>query len=320
MSPASSPVGSDDESVGQYGIDGSTAGTKTRPAAGRGVTLSMLIKSNVLQPGRGLLSIEYLGRRFSGDLSDDGRIYWEEGQRTFASPSAWAIHCKRLVNPEKKSGCGWASVRYRGRKLDQFKALWASQKAAGTPAKHATPPKDSSDSVSRTVKRGSETYHTPIDVTREQPRATLQHSDDFSNTPMVSSSSRSKRKRHSAGTPQHHETAVVSHAYGAAPSSSVAMTLSPSTVVPYQFLSTDMPSTTLVQSVPFDAGQQPFSVTVSSTCLLIMDFHCHLWRDSVVGYLAGQWNAKTNELVVSHAFPCKAKAVDEVNNLLKVRG
>ena len=28
----------------------------------------------------------------------------------FNSPSAWAIHCKKMVNPFKKSGCGWASV------------------------------------------------------------------------------------------------------------------------------------------------------------------------------------------------------------------
>lgn len=42
----------------------------------------------------------------------------------FGSPSAWATHCKRLVNPAKKSGCGWASVRYKGQRLDQYKAAW----------------------------------------------------------------------------------------------------------------------------------------------------------------------------------------------------
>uniref|UniRef100_A0A8B9HST8 MPN domain containing n=1 Tax=Astyanax mexicanus TaxID=7994 RepID=A0A8B9HST8_ASTMX len=47
----------------------------------------------------------------------------ETGQ-IFNSPSAWATHCKRLVNPAKKSGCGWASVRYRGEKLVQYKTSW----------------------------------------------------------------------------------------------------------------------------------------------------------------------------------------------------
>lgn len=56
-----------------------------------------------------------------GDLLHDGKIKSVETDIIFASPSAWAIHCKRIINPEKKSGCGWASVRYRGKKLDWYK-------------------------------------------------------------------------------------------------------------------------------------------------------------------------------------------------------
>lgn len=54
----------------------------------------------------------------------DGKIRWVETGQIFNSPSAWATHCKRLVNPAKKSGCGWASVRYRGQKLVQYKTTW----------------------------------------------------------------------------------------------------------------------------------------------------------------------------------------------------
>jgi hypothetical protein len=32
------------------------------------------------------------------------------------------------INPEKKSGCGWASVKYRGRKLDAYKNVWYRKK------------------------------------------------------------------------------------------------------------------------------------------------------------------------------------------------
>ena len=35
-----------------------------------------------------------------------------------------------LVNPSKKSGCGWASVKYKGRKMDHFKAVWSSKMKA----------------------------------------------------------------------------------------------------------------------------------------------------------------------------------------------
>uniref|UniRef100_A0A3B4AVN2 MPN domain-containing protein n=1 Tax=Periophthalmus magnuspinnatus TaxID=409849 RepID=A0A3B4AVN2_9GOBI len=90
----------------------------------RGITLRVLLKDGLVEPGEGVLTIHYLGKNFSGDLLTDGKIRWVETGQTFNSPSAWATHCKRLVNPAKKSGCGWASVRYRGQKLVQYKTTW----------------------------------------------------------------------------------------------------------------------------------------------------------------------------------------------------
>ncbi|TRY95205.1 hypothetical protein DNTS_010016 [Danionella cerebrum] len=77
----------------------------------RGITLRVLLKDALVEPGDGVLCINYLGKKFVGDLLNDGKIRWVETGQTFNSPSAWATHCKRLVNPAKKSGCGWASVR-----------------------------------------------------------------------------------------------------------------------------------------------------------------------------------------------------------------
>lgn len=54
----------------------------------------------------------------------DGKIKSQETETIFCSPSAWAMHCKRIINPDKKSGCGWASVRYKGRKLDAIKTTY----------------------------------------------------------------------------------------------------------------------------------------------------------------------------------------------------
>lgn len=70
------------------------------------------------------MSVSPQGKKFVGDLLNDGKIRWVETGQIFNSPSAWATHCKRLVNPAKKSGCGWASVRYRGQKLVQYKTTW----------------------------------------------------------------------------------------------------------------------------------------------------------------------------------------------------
>ncbi|XP_037068484.1 MPN domain-containing protein-like [Pollicipes pollicipes] len=91
--------------------------------ASRGVTLPLLMKEGFLEPGDGAMSIDYLGQKFRGDLLADGQIRSQETSELFSSPSSWAIHCKKIVNPEKKSGCGWASVKYRGKKLDIFKNM-----------------------------------------------------------------------------------------------------------------------------------------------------------------------------------------------------
>ncbi|KAI0985320.1 hypothetical protein GJ496_006017 [Pomphorhynchus laevis] len=90
----------------------------------RGVTLAMLIRDGIIHPQKSILSIDYLGRKFVADLLEDGRIYWPEGNEEFGSPSAWAVFCKRLSNPDSKSGCGWASVKYAGKKLDSWKTTW----------------------------------------------------------------------------------------------------------------------------------------------------------------------------------------------------
>lgn len=88
------------------------------------MTLQMLLGSKMLEPGKSAMTIEYLGQKFVGDLLADGKIKSQETETIFCSPSAWAMHCKRIINPEKKSGCGWASVKYKGKKLDVYKAQY----------------------------------------------------------------------------------------------------------------------------------------------------------------------------------------------------
>lgn len=77
---------------------------------------------------RGLLSLnispESQGQKFTGDLLLDGKIKSQETDKIYASPTAWAVSCKKIINPAKQSGCGWATVRYKGRKLDAYKNIW----------------------------------------------------------------------------------------------------------------------------------------------------------------------------------------------------
>nr|CAG4649131.1 EOG090X020Z [Scapholeberis mucronata]SVE93477.1 EOG090X020Z [Scapholeberis mucronata] len=98
---------------------------------GRGVTLQMLLEDNILKPKEGAMSLEYMGQKFNGDLLADGKIFSAEVQEAFTSPSAWALRCKQIVNPEQKYGCGWSSVRYFGKPLDVYKNQWMRKRRLG---------------------------------------------------------------------------------------------------------------------------------------------------------------------------------------------
>ncbi|GIX77779.1 MPN domain-containing protein CG4751 [Caerostris extrusa] len=117
--------GDEEEEEAEGGVDSLEEMQKRRSIqSGRGVTLSMLMSDGILEAGEGFLTIDYLGAKFVGDLLPGGKIRAQETQKIFSSPSSWAIHCKKLLNPDKKSGCGWSSMRYKGKKLDTYKNLW----------------------------------------------------------------------------------------------------------------------------------------------------------------------------------------------------
>ena len=70
------------------------------------ITLGVLIADGIIEPGDGVMAVDYLGQTFKGDLMLNGKIKSQETGLVFNNPSAWAIYCKKIVNPSKKSGCG----------------------------------------------------------------------------------------------------------------------------------------------------------------------------------------------------------------------
>ena len=70
------------------------------------ITLGVLIQEGVIEAGEGVMAVDYLGQTFKGDLLPNGKIKSQETALIFNNPSAWAIYCKKIVNPSKKSGCG----------------------------------------------------------------------------------------------------------------------------------------------------------------------------------------------------------------------
>lgn len=69
-----------------------------------------------------------------GDLLENGQIKSQETSQVFTSPSAWAISCKAIINPDKsmrKSGCGWASIKYKGNSNKIVNETWFMVPRAG---------------------------------------------------------------------------------------------------------------------------------------------------------------------------------------------
>lgn len=95
------------------------------------VTLKHLIDAGMLEPGDSkvfiLYALPHAEHTWVGALRPDGMIEWAGEE--FISPSAWAIHVKRLVNPLKKADDGWKSVRYgsfTGPMLEVYKRHYES--------------------------------------------------------------------------------------------------------------------------------------------------------------------------------------------------
>lgn len=246
----------------------------------RAVTLRVLLKDELLEPGEGVLSIYYLGRKFIGDLKLDGRIVWQENGQVFNSPSAWATHCKKLVNPAKKSGCGWASVKYKGQKLDKYKAAWLRRHQLHMPVAAAD--------------------ESPTSEGEEEELLLEEEEEDV----LAGVSSEYKGHRPPGKGSLEPEATP--------PGKRVDKVRVP---VRYCMLgSRDSARNphTLVEVTSFAAINkfQPFNVAISSNVLFLLDFHCHLTRSEVVGYLGGRWDINNQMLTVLRAFPCRSRLGD----------
>ncbi|KAM9731793.1 MPN domain-containing protein isoform 2-T2 [Dama dama] len=258
------------------GSCGGPGGALTR----RAVTLRVLLKDALLEPGAGVLSIYYLGKKFVGDLQPDGRIVWQETGQVFNSPSAWATHCKKLVNPAKKSGCGWASVKYKGQKLDKYKAAWLRRNQLHMTAAAAD--------------------ESPASEGEEEELLIEEEEEEV----LTGASAEDKSRR-----PQGKGPSEPVHSEATPPGKRVENKIR----VPVRYCmlgSRDSARNphTLVEVTSFAAINkfQPFNVAVSSNVLFLLDFHSHLTRSQVVGYLGGRWDINSQMLTVLRAFPCRS--------------
>ncbi|XP_067930048.1 MPN domain-containing protein-like isoform X2 [Watersipora subatra] len=94
----------------------------------KNITLDLLIQDGILEPADRSLAVKYLGRMLTADLLERGKIRCNETGQIYNTPSSWAISCKKRINPAKTSGCGWSSIRYKGKSLDLYKSKWMKYK------------------------------------------------------------------------------------------------------------------------------------------------------------------------------------------------
>ncbi|NWR77008.1 MPND protein, partial [Centropus unirufus] len=269
-----------------------SGGTRGAVLTRRGITLRVLLRDGFLEPAHGVLSIYYLGKKFVGDLGADGTITWQETGQVFNSPSAWATHCKRLVNPAKKSGCGWASVRYKGQKLDQYKAAWLRKNQPNVPsaeeslASEGEEEEMAEEEEEEASREGRVPVQDPVAAKRLEERSKKQQCKSLAELAGTDHSHPGKRLESKTRAPVRYCT------LGTRDSAR-----NPQTLVE-------------VTSFATINKFQPFNVAISSNVLLLLDFHSHLTRSEVVGYLGGRWDTNTQLLTVLRAFPCRTRLGD----------
>lgn len=47
---------------------------------------------------------------------------------------------------------------------------------------------------------------------------------------------------------------------------------------------------TMVKCVGIDEGEEPFTFSIKSNVLLVVDFHAHLCDSEIIGFLGGTWD------------------------------
>ncbi|GBG32630.1 MPN domain-containing protein [Hondaea fermentalgiana] len=132
-----------DTGVGTGILAGSSSGATTplrTPKNVPGILLDM-IKLGFLEPGEGVLLVEYQNNLTQATLNPDGTILCDG--IVFDSVSSFSVHCKRKTNPKLSGDNGWLSIVFRGKTLDSIRARYqekkqalelAEQGAAGAPA------------------------------------------------------------------------------------------------------------------------------------------------------------------------------------------
>ncbi|XP_074605480.1 MPN domain-containing protein [Brevipalpus obovatus] len=242
--------------------------------SGQVCSLKTLIDDQVMEPGQSILTMDYNGTKFSADLLSNGNI--RDSKQIFTNPSAWFNHCKRQISSSdsmpNKAGSAWSIIRYKGKRLDSYKLRWYRKQKKIV----------SSATMYETAMALSKAASEKINSSSSGPSFSQLHKEITSPTNFFPEEYPVKEKN------------VVDH-------QSLGSRLQ------------DRSSNIMVKCTPFSALEriQPFTISISTNTLLIIDFHCHLTTGEVIGYLGGTWDESSHNVSILHAFPCKSRLGDK---------
>lgn len=222
----------------------------------------------------------------------NGGIRWTENKQTFSTPSSWVNFCKRTITASDtstaKSISAWSTIKYDGKRLDSYKLRWYRKQKRDF--KVNNPQQGAADQV----RSDAEPIH--FDESNKTTNLELLNSGLNTRESLMSDiyfdeeDPELDKKRNLVK----HSDLPLRHLVGS-----------------NEPIKLDANQLVRTESFSSIGRIQPFTLTISTHALLLMDFHCHLTSTEVVGYLAGSWDAATLNLSVLQVFPCRIKIDDD---------
>ena len=272
------------------------------------------------------------GKGFVADLMPNGNIRWMETKQMFTTPSGWVNHCKKTMTAENinKTVSAWSIIKYRGKRLDSYKLRWYRMKKKSLAEQNGSvvnsqgnQPNFAGNNANSSF--GSNGFNGQFGNGAFNANNSSASNHNFNSNLLMDGQVKSNTELLNSINPG------LAALYNEATKSTLSCDEDPALLRQHQVIEhTELPKkyvfndseiqyldcNQLIRAIPFRALDriQPFTITVSSNALLLMDYHCHLTDSEVVGYLAGNWDVGNHTLSILQAFPCRARLDDAIKS------
>lgn len=262
-----------------------------------------------------------------------GSIRSSETKQVFSTPSSWVNHCKKIVNPENsgKTGSAWSTIKYNGKRLDSYKLRWyRRQKKIINNANLLESALVFNPSAKNCNNNQNNNNHgDPSSAVMTTSNGSLQASGSGSSTSILNNTTLGSVGSKSVLIKDFHYPLPASRSADEDPVKMKIRNVIEHSALPAKQINSSSgsnnimmscgkngtsgsPGAAMIKAIPFSSLDriQPFTITMSTNALLLIDFHCHLTTGEVTGYLAGSWDLQSHNLSVLQAYPIRCKLND----------